>query len=147
MPEGASYRHDTCNTFFLLSLSILKIPNIKTMKSPWTLPQPPIVTPEDKRYPEYVKQLQTQGFCDPELWNLDQSLSEFLYPRLLRFKEINHGYPDGLTPEEWDKILDTILSSLHWNINQFDDPEDTPAPPTYQEGFELLGKWFTHLWD
>jgi hypothetical protein len=116
------------------------------MKSPYSLPRPPHVSREDKNYSKYTKQLESKGFCDPELWNLDQSLSQFLYPRLKRFKKINHGYPDGLTPEEWNQILDTILASLHWNIHQFDALETDP-PATYKEGFELLGKWFTHLWD
>jgi len=119
---------------------------MNSKKSLWSTKKPLIVTPKDKHYAKYAKQLEKDGFCDPECWNLDQTLSEFLLPRLRRFKKITHGYPPELSEEEWHEILDKIITSLEWNLEQFEETAGNP-PKTYQEGFDLLGKWFTHLWD
>jgi hypothetical protein len=111
----------------------------------WSTKKPLIVTPKDKQYKKMQAQLKKRGFCDSECWNLDMTMSQFLLPRLKRFKEINHGFPNGLSEETWNEILDKIITSLEWNIAQYEN--DDPQPYTYQEGFDLLGKWYTHLWD
>ena len=113
-------------------------------KTPWSTQTPLLIEPFHKNYEKFQKQLEKNGFCDSETWSLDTTMSQFLLPRIQRFKKIKNGYPDGLTPKEWDEILDAIIKSLQWNAHQF---ETNKLPPKeYQKGFELLGKWFTALW-
>lgn len=47
-----------------------------------------------------------------ELYNLDHTIIEWLVPRLKAFKERTTGYPGDITEEEWDNILDKIITGL-----------------------------------
>lgn len=39
-------------------------------------------------------------------------LCNFLVPRLIRFKEITIGYPCDMTPEEWDKYIESTIEEV-----------------------------------
>lgn len=81
------------------------------------------VTPKDKRFNRYAKQLLKRGFDDSETWDLGLSMAEWMIPRLKRFKKLNVGYPgrfakykDGY--EKWNKIIDEILWMLEEEVNE-----------------------------
>ena len=51
-----------------------------------------------------------QQFSDKELWNLDKTLAEYIYPRLKRFKEIVPGRPGCFeTQEKWLNTLEQMI--------------------------------------
>lgn len=39
-------------------------------------------------------------------------LCNFLAPRLVRFKEITMGYPCDMTPEEWDRYIESTIEEV-----------------------------------
>lgn len=88
----------------------------------------------------YKKQRLERGFDDTETWNLDSTISSFIVPRLRRFKEVNLCYPVELTEEEWDKILDKMITFFEHNKEV--NLEENPCP----EGFDLFHKYFFDLW-
>lgn len=92
----------------------------------------------------------TRGFDDSAMWSLDIHLAGLILPRLKRFKEHNtHTYPNGLTPEEWDVIIDKMIFSFEYTLDdgrmfgKFDEAEYEKA----KEGLALFGQYFHALWD
>ena len=94
------------------------------------------------------------------LWNFDYTIIEFLVPRLKLFREKSQGYPDDVTGEEWDSILDKIIKGLEaykaerpWDKN-LSTQENLDLDKTYyaknasdfQNAMELLTKYFRNLW-
>jgi len=122
----------------------------KKLQSSWSLKAPPFVKESDRRYARYVKQLETNGFCDAETWSLDSTICRFILPRLKRFKEINTGYPSDLEPEEWNLILDKIIFAFEFELLKYewdqnkDDFADKYAK--YKEGMKLFAERFEDLW-
>lgn len=89
----------------------------------------------------------TRGWTDKETWSLDYSLAQYIAPRLKRFKELNNGFPYGLSSEEWDGILDKMIfafeflgSEERWDNNNKDEWKDV------QEGIDLFAKYYFDLW-
>jgi hypothetical protein len=89
-------------------------------------------------------QRRTRGWDDSDTWNLDYTLATMILPRLKRFKELNNGYPHGLTPEKWDEMLDQMIYGMEQIIEN--DNETKPIDKRALEGLELFGKYFRHLW-
>lgn len=89
----------------------------------------------------------TRGFSDDELWSLDATFADFMLPRLMRFREISCGYPGGLTEEKWNEYLDEMIFSLQFIVSgEVDEFTDKEHWKRAQDGFDLLGKYFFHLW-
>lgn len=125
----------------------------KKLQSKWSLKKPLYLEKTDKRYSRHIKQLKTNGFTDSETWALDSVIAEFVVPRLIRFKEVNTGFPHGLTPESWDDIIDKIIFALDWSLHCEDDKYDSLSKEEqeenwkkYEEGMQLFAQYFRHLW-
>ena len=73
-------------------------------------------TAEDRPHWTHLKQLKETGFSDTETWCLFACITEFVLPRLKRFKKINNGYPDGLTEKKWQTILSKMVFAFEWII-------------------------------
>jgi hypothetical protein len=120
--------------------------------SKWSLQKPLYVDIKDQRYKNYVSQLRKNGFCDCETWALDSVISEFILPRLKRFKEVNNGFPVDLNEEKWNDILDRIIFSFEWNLiynkqcEKLTSKENKIAWKKYNEGMKLFAKYFRDLW-
>ena len=120
--------------------------------SRWSLKEPLYIEKKDKRYGEYVKQLNKNGFSDTETFALDSVISEFILPRLKRFKDINNGFPMGLTPEKWDEILDKMIFAFDWSYNRDKsmvkkaNQLDKDNYVRYQEGMKLFAEYYHELW-
>lgn len=105
------------------------------------------------RFWRFVWQKLTRGWSDKETWNLEYEIAKFALPRLKRFKEVTNGYPGDLSEELWDEILDKMIFSLEYITKEF-DLELTDISVTQmkedskkvQEGLDLFGKHFWHLW-
>ncbi len=99
-----------------------------------------------KRSIRYFFQRWTRGWDDSDLWSLDQTISEFILPRLKEFKRTLHGYPGDMTEEEWNQILDKMIIAFElgskgfWDVNE----EDFTIA---KEGLDLFAKHFFELWD
>lgn len=106
------------------------------------------LTPKDKRFNKYARQLLKRGFDDSETWNLGTAMAEWLIPRLKRFKKLNFGYPGIFAKyeggyEKWNKIIDEILWLLE---EQVTEKEETDLFNQYNnltivERPSSLGKW------
>jgi len=125
------------------------------LTSKWSLKKPLFVEKSDKRYKKHVKQLKENGFSDAETWCLFAGISEFILPRLKRFKEINNGYPGDLTEAKWDKILDNMIFAFEWAVmdgemtDEYMDLSDKKKEDgwkKYEEGMKLFGEYFMGLW-
>src|ERR1035437_5017530 len=89
--------------------------------SEWSTKKPLLIEKDrDKRYRHYAKQLKKDGFCDSETWNLFTVIAKFTLPRLIRFREIVPSYPMGRTPEQWHSLLDDMIWSFKYIL---EDPE------------------------
>jgi hypothetical protein len=128
----------------------------KNLKSKWSTKNPFYVKTNGKNYDKYVKQLRAKGFSDTETWGLNAVIAEFILPRLIRFKELNNGFPggiDGMTMETWKSILDKMIFAFEWSLNNEDKKYDNLTEAErlanwgkYQEGMDLFSKWFNNLW-
>ena len=106
-----------------------------------------------KRFEDMTEEEKTN-----ECFSLYYPIAEFIYPRLKYFRESDKlGYPAELdSMEEWDEILDKMLFSFDYSINE---DEDRFSPTTFtleeyqdmlnrvDEGFTLFGKYFLNLWE
>ena len=124
------------------------------LTSKWSLKKPLYINKTDKRYKKYTKQLKDNGFCDVETWNLDGVISEFILPRLKRFKEVNICFPMDLTPDKWNKILDEMIFAFEWNLvdelsdeyEKLSKKELTANWERCKEGRQLFAQYFKELW-
>ncbi len=126
----------------------------RELKSKWSLKKPLFLEKSDKRYARHVKQLKKNGFSDSETWCLDSVICQFILPRLIRFKEVNIGFPGGdVTAQQWDDMLDEMIFAFDWSLNNEEpkyegltDKEKNANWERYQKGMDLFAKWFRHLW-
>ena len=104
-----------------------------------------------KRDIKFLMQRIVRGWDDSETWSLDVPISEFIYPRLERFKLLNNGFPDGITENEWDEILDKMIYSFKLISDRFCDSGAGERMlmeniDKIEEGLDLFRKYFFHLW-
>jgi len=100
---------------------------------------------DKKRKKKLQKELKENGFDNSECWNLDNTIAQFVLPRLKNFRENLHGYPSNLTEKKWDKILGKMIYSFE-NIVHSDVYVDKDYKKI-QKGLDLFGKYFQNLWD
>jgi hypothetical protein len=91
----------------------------------------------------------TRGYSDEELWNLDETICEWILPRLKAFKEKTFGYPPDLnSPKEWDELLDKMILAFELHISDVpNSPEQARKEgEQIEEGMKLFCKYFRNLW-
>lgn len=125
----------------------------KNLISEWSRKTPLFLEKDDERYERHVKQLKEHGFSDAETWALDSVIAKFILPRLRRFKEVNNGFPCGLTSEKWNAILDQMIFAFDWSINCEEDKykdlttkEQNINWLKYEVGIQQFAKYFRDLW-
>lgn len=97
-------------------------------------------------------QRRLRGFDDSETWNLEGTISEFILPRLIRFKQVNICHPFDLTEQKWDEALDKMILAfeLHQTIfdweGEVDKKESKKKYKQIDEGLKLFAKYFLNLW-
>jgi len=101
-----------------------------------------------KRSFRFLYQRLTRGWDDSETWGLDHELAKHILPRLKRFKEVTNGYPNELTPESWDAILDEMIFAFQfYSTEKMYQWDSTPEEYSrVQKGLELFGKYYPDLW-
>lgn len=95
-------------------------------------------------------QRRRRGWDDSETWSLDYKLSEYILPRLKRFREIGAGvsHPCSLEAEEWEQAVDDMIYAHEMNLVDAFTGEswDSIDWDRVQRGFELFGKYYRDLW-
>lgn len=120
-----------------------KIPNINFS---------PLDEEDDNK--NFQKERLEQGFDSSELWNLDNTLAEFLLPRLKKFKEKTISYPMefcNLNSEKglriWKRILDKMIYSFYTiAFEQVDLINNKKKENSVQNGLYLFYYYFRDLW-
>lgn len=106
--------------------------------------------------------------CYPmELWSLDETLLDWLIPRLIAFRSCTHGYPVILRPGEtidqwnalpegegearWKAVLDTMIEGLEAPRKADEQPwsheAEEEAEKKLHAALALLNEHFRSLWD
>lgn len=72
-----------------------------------------------KRWFVTIYQRLRYGVADSECWSLDYTLSLYILPRLKHFKKMKrYTYPDGITPERWEEILDEMIWAFEFMLDE-----------------------------
>ena len=113
----------------------------------------------------YRKNRATRVEIEPhDTWSMDHTLAMIIHPMLVQLKATAHGYPIGLTEQEWDKILDEMIWAFEHKSKEIDaadvcrDKCSNFADPVYKaclddtqerltNAFTLFGKYYENLWD
>ena len=94
------------------------------------------------RLNEYSKFKKEHGFDPSESWNLYKHMAQFLYPRLVYFKNKNILLsPFGETEEESNENLDKMIFAMRVLALGGSDDEEI-FWTRIKEGCELIGKYF-----
>ena len=100
-----------------------------------------------RRNIKYTWQIWHRGWCDCDTWNLDKNIARFVYPRLVRFKEINNSFPSGenITADSWDEDLDKMIFSFKIMADEDKDLKKEEME-RFEEGMNLFCKYYMELW-
>lgn len=103
---------------------------------------------DGERKERFAAQRKENGFDDRELWGLDYTIATFIYPRLMRFREMKASYPPNLTPDGWSEILLKMAEAFKLIIISdtkiiMSDEENK----LIDEGLDLFREYYFHLWD
>lgn len=106
-----------------------------------------LVDENDDRWEEYTKQRQERGFDDSETWNLDATISKFIYPRLGAFiddvKRLE-CHPGNIPFEEWLDILEEMLKGFE--ILSQDTERTDDEKKIIERSLDLFREYFHNLW-
>ena len=106
---------------------------------------------------------------DYDTWSMDYTLSRIIYPMLVKFKADAMSFPttldqsdvpdflqlkEDLTEEEefdiYEKQWEWVLNEMIYAFDLVSNCEDSYPPleenERMQNGLELFGKYFRHLW-
>lgn len=96
----------------------------------------------------YAYQRLVRGYDDGVVWDLDEHLTKFIYPRLKLYYEYQseHGmaYPASLDPAAWLEVLSKIVEAFRILHDGQESPENQGA---VEEGLTLFGKYYRDLWE
>lgn len=105
-----------------------------------------ILSEDNIRIEKYKEQFKERGFDDTELWSLDITISKFIYPRLVRFRETLYGHPCNLSQKKWEEILDKMIEAFGY-MSQNETIFDEDKLKIINDGLKLFRKYFRHLWN
>lgn len=107
-------------------------------------------------------QRKTRGYSDIEVWNLDDTVSKWIVPRLKAFREETIGYPPDMGFEDWQAEIDEMIFGFEFdchewyekNVFSIKDPAEKEAKmeryrglcKRAENGRILFAKRFDHLW-
>ncbi len=101
----------------------------------------------------WTVQKRIRGFSDRELWDLDNTIAEFILPRLKRFKNKHDLYPGDSAKEEWDKNIDLMIEAFEMILNEDDyihNDDYVKSIKNYNDkikkGLKIFSENFMNLW-
>lgn len=79
------------------------------------------------------------GVSDRECWQLSQTFTSFILPRLKHYKKMKRfGFPSDLTEERWENVLDEIIFAFEY----MNEPEiHNPIPKHWHYKPETLANY------
>ena len=79
------------------------------------------------------------GVSDRECWQLSQTFTSFILPRLKHYKKMKRlGFPSELTEQQWETILDEIIFAFEY----MHEPEiHNPIPKHWSYETETLANY------
>lgn len=96
----------------------------------------------------------TRGFDNTELWNLDDTIAQFVLPRLKAFRNYTNGVPiEYNSLEEWQEAIDKMIfffesvidNDWFWKADRTKE-EMLEHEKKMHEGLELFCKNYSNLW-
>lgn len=112
--------------------------------------QPMDLDPKDQRHLMWQEQREAYGFDETETWNLDTTIYELIYERLMMFNEINgvdtefHHFTYKGRSITFQECIDGILGNLKSVIT--DDISISDRYEKSTEAMELFALCCNHLW-
>lgn len=104
------------------------------------------IEPNDSRWIDFKNQRLTRGYDDSEIWVLYSTISKFIYPRLITFKENNSSFPCQLSKSKWNKYLDTMIFTFKsFSNGDALDLNEKDREKAFK-GLDLFSKYFLDLW-
>lgn len=87
------------------------------------------------------------GWCDKDLWSLDWTLGNYIASSVNELANRTHGYPHGLSPEEWDRILRRIARNFYLGVNEdcWTNPYENDI--SYEKNYHNLGETERTVWN
>ena len=92
-----------------------------------------------------------------DTWSMDNTLAMIIHPMLVQLKATTHGYPNDLTEERWNEILDEMIWAFEqkcrddwmedYDYNKWDREGVKAHQERMSNGFRLFGKYYENLWD
>jgi len=95
-----------------------------------------------RRWFRFLWQRLYRGWNDSDTWCLDSTYAKFIHPRLVRFKKLNNGFPNGLTEATWNAAIDDMIYAMEIVKNDIHDADWERV----KRGLDLFGKHFRDLW-
>lgn len=97
-----------------------------------------------------------RGFSDEDCWSFDIYLSKVIAGGVKVMRENLHGCPPELCDpdgdvdkgcERWAAILDEIALGFDGYTDANGERLEDSDSPEFERAFDLLRKWWPHLWD
>lgn len=105
-----------------------------------------LTSKDDNREVDFSKQRIERGFDDSETWSLDNTISNFIIPRLRRFNEIKPNYPPDLSMSEWTDKINKMIEAFELNIKDTNSFISEDEQEKITEGLDLFRQYFFNLW-
>lgn len=102
---------------------------------------------DEARKERFASQKKENGFDDRELWGLDYTIAAFIYPRLMRFREMKISYPPNHTPDEWSEILLKMAEAFKLIVISDSKRLSDDEYKLIDSGLDLFREYYFDLWD
>lgn len=101
-----------------------------------------------RRNIKYTYQIWTKGWCDCDVYDVGDTIAQYAYPRLIRFREKTISFPPEMTYEEWMEKIDKMIYSFGLLANdEFGDwQENVEDMKKFKDGMDLFSKYYLDLW-
>jgi len=103
----------------------------------------------DERTAEWHEQRKKYGFDERETWSLFGTISRFVLPRLIAFREWKSANSTNLSDEEWDAELSAMIRAFELRAMDDSGAGAMSGGTTGQEierGLQLFADRFRYLW-
>ena len=115
--------------------------------------EPLLRKPTDKfrleRFWIFTSQMLHHGFCEAELWSLNATITDFVLPRLRKFRQWFGGRSrpsDDMTQAEWCRDLDRMIKAFEL-MRTWEWPFRPNEVRKVSRGLDLFHKHYHSLWD
>ena len=105
------------------------------------LEKPFYLEEKDDRYEKHMKQIEKRGFADDELWSFDNTLAEFILPRLIEFRKHSKKCIDAPQLHKDIKKMIKAFKLIREDCISTDEEQEV-----VDKGLRLFSDNFRSLW-